>query len=99
MNFAFLDPHPVQNKVFRTNARLDETFDPIGLFCRDQRLPTYLDNASMGQHPRGPDYGVFDFANLFSDALNKQSLNRLSHDKKGEFLARFEHKVSDHTPL
>jgi len=77
----------------------DETFDQIGLFCRDQRMPTYLDNETMGQDPHGPDYGVFDFANLFSDALNNQSLDRLSPDKKGEFLARFEHKVSDHMTL
>ena len=62
-------------------------------------MPTYLENATMGQNPRGPDYGVFDFANLFSEALNNQSLDRLSPDAKGKFLARFEHKVSDHMPL
>ena len=99
VNFPFLDPHPGRKKVFRTNARQDETFDQIGLFCRDRRMPTYLDNANMGQDPRGPDYGVFDFANLFSEALTGQSLDRLSPDDKKEFLARFEHKVSDHMPL
>ena len=99
VNFPFLDPYPGQNKVFRTNARLDETFDQIGLFFRDKRLPTYLDNKSVGHNPRGPDYGVFDFANLFSEALNDQSLDQLSSDTKSEFLARFEHKVSDHMPL
>ena len=62
-------------------------------------MPTYLDNETMGQHPRGPDYGVFDFASLFSDTLNNQPLDQLPPDKKGEFLSRFEHKVSDHMPL
>lgn len=99
VNFPFLDPYPGRKKVFRTNARLDQTFDQIGLFCRDQRMPSYLDNTSMGQHPRGPDYGVFHFPMLFSKALNGQSLDRLSRDARGEFLARFEHKVSDHMPL
>ena len=32
VNFPFLDPHPGQSEVFRTNARLTETFDQIGLF-------------------------------------------------------------------
>jgi endonuclease/exonuclease/phosphatase family metal-dependent hydrolase len=99
VNFPFLDPYPGRKEVFRTNARLDQTFDQIGLFCRDQRMPTYLDNARAGQDPRGPDYGVFDFASLFSEALNNQSLDQLSPDAKSEFLARFEHKVSDHMPL
>ena len=99
VNFPFLDPYPGRKKVFRTNARLNETFDQIGLFCRDRRMPSYLDNATMGQNPRGPDYGVFDSANLFSEALNNQPFDRLSPDAKGEFLARFEHKVSDHMPL
>ena len=62
-------------------------------------MPTYLENASMGQHPRGPNYGVFDFANLFSKAMNDQSLDQLSPEANGEFLARFEHKVSDHMPI
>jgi hypothetical protein len=41
----------------------------------------------------------YDFANLFSEALNDQPLDRLPPEAKGGFLARFEHKVSDHMPL
>lgn len=99
VNFPFLDPHPSRKKVFRTNARLNETFDQIGLFFRDKRFPTHLENAKMGQNERGSDYGVFDFVNLFSKVLNKKPLHSLTSDAKKKFLARFEHKVSDHMPL
>ncbi len=30
--FPFLDSHPIRNTLFRTNARLQETFDHIGFF-------------------------------------------------------------------
>lgn len=99
VNFPFLDVHPNREDVFRTNARLTETFDQIGLFNRDPRLPTYMDNASMGADPKGPDYGVFEFGNLFSEALMRRSYHRLSARRKASLVSRFEHKVSDHLPL
>ena len=48
------------------NARMTETFDHVGLFNRDPRLPSYTENATMGANPLGPDYGVFEFGDLFS---------------------------------
>ena len=99
VNFPFLDIHPTRDKHFRSNARLTESFDQIGLFSRDSRLPTFQDNATMGQDFRGPDFGVFDFVNLFSDAVLGRGFADLSRSEKTEFLARFEHKVSDHMPL
>lgn len=99
VNFPFLDVHPGRQEVFRTNARLTETFDQIGLFNRDPRLPGYTDNASMGADPRGPDYGVFEFGNLFSEALMGCPYLELSAREGRSFVARFEHKVSDHLPL
>lgn len=104
VNFPFLDPHPKgDGKVFRTNARLSETFDQIGLFSRDKRLPDFRDNTTMGTNPVGPDYGVFNFVELFSQALRGRPFEDLNKPEKKaekkEFLARFEHKVSDHMPL
>lgn len=99
VNFPFLDPYPGKKEVFRTNACLDETFDQIGLFSRDMRFPSHSDNARAGQDPRGPDYGVFDSVNLFSEALNDQPLDALPRETRAALLARFEHKVSDHLPL
>ncbi|MCZ6790044.1 MAG: endonuclease/exonuclease/phosphatase [Chloroflexi bacterium] len=95
----FLDAHPKRTKPFRTNARLSETFDQICLFSRDARLPTFEDNGSMGRDPRGPDYGVFEFVNLFSEALLQAPFESLERSDRADFIARFEHKVSDHMPL
>jgi len=99
VNFPFLDPHPTRQEPFRTNARFTQTFDQIGFFSRDSRLPTHKEHTSMGRASRGPDYGVFEFVNLFSDALIGKPFESLSPGEKREFLARFEHKVSDHMPL
>ncbi len=99
VNFPFLDVHPGRRGVFRTNARMTETFDQIGLFNRDPRLPTYLDNPTMGAQVQGPDYGVFEFCNLFSEAVLDRPLEELSATERSGLMARFEHKVSDHMPL
>jgi len=98
VNFPFLDPHP-QDGLQRTNARLTETFDQIGLFFREKGLPTYLDNEHMGDHPQGPDFRVFNFANLFSKALLGKEYGNLTKAEKDALVKRFEHKVSDHMPL
>ena len=99
VNFPFLDVHPGRQDIFRTNARMTETFDQIGLFNRDPRLPTHLDNAAMGAQVRGPDYGVFEFGNLFSEAVLGSPLQELPSNEKRDLIARLEHKVSDHMPL
>lgn len=99
VNFPFLDIHPQQDKFFRTNARLSETFDHIGLFSRDRRLPTYLDNATMGENRTGSDYGVFNFVELFAEALHGKTFEALSASEQAALVAKFEHKVSDHMPL
>ena len=39
LNFPFLDVHPQQEEVFRTAARLKDTYDQIALLIRDSRLP------------------------------------------------------------
>ena len=94
VNFPFLDTHPDQHDIFRTNARLSQTYDQIGLFSRDKRLPAFTDNQTiMGKNPTGPDYGVFNFAQLFSEALN------VPESQQKDFYDRFQHKVSDHMPL
>lgn len=103
VNFPFLDVHPAQTHHFRSNARMSETFDQIGLFSRDRRLPTFLDNPTMGQQPRGPDYGMFNFVDLFSQALHDRPFAQLkvdlSSDELQAFFSRFEHNVSDHMPI
>ena len=104
INFPFIDIHPkvIQENaagVYRTNARLTETFDQIGLFFSDRRFPTFDENEYMGMIPEGPDYGVFNFVELFSIALNNKSFEKLTKKEKKELIKRFEHEVSDHMPL
>lgn len=99
VNFPFLDPHPGREAVFRTNARMTETFDQIGLFFRDQRFPPCDVNEDMGSHPEGPDYGVFDFVDLFARAVLNKPFAELQKQEKTDLVKRFEHKVSDHLPL
>lgn len=99
VNFPFLDRHPRHGRYLRTNARLDETFDQIGIFGRDRRLPSHDELAQMGQNPRGPDYGVFDFTELFSRTLRGQSYSTLTEKQKRELVGRYQWEVSDHMPL
>ena len=97
--FPFLDPHPVSQQLIRTNARLKETFDHIGFFNHDPRLPQFTQRSVMGSVERGPDYGMFNFVQLFSDALNDKPLEELTPDEKKAFYRKFEHEVSDHMPI
>ena len=94
VNFPFLDIHPGHREIFRTNARESQTYDQIGLFSRDKRLPTYeMNETEMGKKPTGPDYGVFNFTELFATALG------VPDPQRGNLIKRFEHKVSDHMPI
>ena len=101
VNFPFLTVHKGKKKVFKTNARGKETFDQIGLFFRDPGLPTYDLNKNMDDetNPRGPNYGMFHFVNLFSNALKNKDYSKLTKSQKKEFVKRFEFEVSDHMPI
>ncbi len=102
VNFPFLDSHPIHKKVLKTNARLTETFDQIGMFFRDTNKlwPTYEDNANMGIQVNGSDYGVFNFVELFRNALSiTTEVGDMTTAQKEKFFGRFEHNVSDHMPL
>ncbi len=105
--FPFLSPHPQRpaqqlmgsdGRPLQTNARLTETFDQIGFFSHDARLKS-LQNEDAGAAERGPDFGVFDFVNLFSEALLGMPFEKLAKEQQVALIKRFEHKVSDHMPL
>ena len=99
VNFPFLNKHKGQKTVFRTNARLTETFDQIDLFFRDARFPTFDLNTTMGDEARGPDFGMFNFVELFSESLFGKPRSKLTKAQEENFFSRFEHKVSDHMPI
>jgi len=101
INFPFLDAHRQHGAVFNTNARMNQTFDQIGLFFRDQRWPSEDQNELMPL-PSGESYGVFNFAELFAMALRGRTLTELFADPdfdKRDFYSFFEYNVSDHMPL
>ncbi|MDE0067850.1 MAG: endonuclease/exonuclease/phosphatase family protein [Acidimicrobiaceae bacterium] len=99
INFPFLDAHKNHDGVFRTNARRSQTYDHIGLFAHDPRLPTYGKNEQMPETPEGPDYGVFDFMTLFSEALYEKPWTDLTNAERKTLWKNAEHSVSDHMPL
>lgn len=94
VNFPFIDKHPDCADVFRTNVRESETYDQIGIFFRDKRLPSFeINETEMGKNPTGPDYGVFNYTDLFADALGIADADR------NTLIGKFEHSVSDHHPI
>ena len=99
INFPFLDRHKGRDGVFRTNARQSQTYDHIGLFAHDPRLPAYDKNELMPEAPEGPDYGVFDFMGLFSESIYGKTWDDLGEAERKALWAKSEHSVSDHLPL
>lgn len=101
--FPFLDRHPKHRRFLRTNARASQTYDHIGFFrgAGEQRLPNdeWLDGWTPRRNPDAFEFGVFDFADLFSQTLRDKSYRGLSADEKKSLGASFEHTVSDHLPI
>jgi hypothetical protein len=90
---------PDHRNVFRTNARADQTYDHIAFFGHDGRMPNNTHTDLARQTPDGFDYGVFNFADLFAEALFGEPVMALSAAKKKQLFAKFEHDVSDHMPI
>lgn len=120
VSFPFIFPHPRlaqeppsdPDGILRSNVRLSQTYDQIGVFSVDKRIggrmattPTgHSEIEEWGKNEVGPDYGVFDFANLFCRALKRgKNLEEVAAaEGKGArtaLIKRFEHKVSDHMPI
>ena len=105
VNFPFLDRHRTQEgllhdgEVFRTNARLNQTYDQIGLFGPDGWVWNFDQNETLPVHSLGPDYGMFNFEELFAQALFSQRFHELSEPDRDSIWERSEHKVSDHMPI
>ena len=114
VSFPFLVPHPnprqkhPADELFRTNIRLNQTYDQIGIFSRDKLLRKYIETSpdathrtpkAWAQSDTGPDYGVFNFTDLFCVALADKPYAELGRSERAALLKRFEHKVSDHMPI
>lgn len=100
--FPFIDKHPNFPKVFTTNARANQTFDQIAFFlgAEEKRLPNHTWHGDIDKKdPDGFDYGVFNFAELFAQALLGKSYLRLNKTEKKKLGKKFENSVSDHLPI
>ena len=54
---------------------------------------------TVSNHLGSRYFGVFDFADLFSQTMRGKSYRGLSADEKKNLGASFEHTVSDHLPI
>ena len=101
-NFPLLDPHP-SGGLLRTNARQNQTYDQIGIFAHDQRLPDARANRRAGELGLdGYDYGVFRFTDLFAEALRNKPvgtpLEQMRAADRKWIIDRTKWDVSDHMP-
>jgi hypothetical protein len=102
VNFPFLNVHPDQVSLFNTNARKTETFDHIAFFIdrNETGLPFDTDNQNAGQGgTNGYDFGVFDFSELFSQAVHGKSFHGLTNSQISGIFSKAKADVSDHMPI
>lgn len=103
----FIDRHPATGEYLRSNARQKETYDQIIFFRsgREERMPHvgWKTRVPAGPpvNPDGYNFGVFNFVELFAEALHGKTYDELSQDDEEtkDFLDRFQHSVSDHMPI
>ena len=105
VNFPFIEPreNPITGKVetIRTNARMSETFDQVGIIAADKRLPGFADNKDAGKTKDGYDYQCFNFSDLFAEAIHGEGtlIADMPKSQQGKFVDHFQHDVSDHMPI
>ncbi len=96
-NFPMLTPHPTHG-VLRTALRQKQTYDQIGFFSRDSRLPTPDDNDNAGATANGYDYGVFNLADMIAQAIHGKSIHDVTASQRKKIYQKSEYKLSDHMP-
>jgi endonuclease/exonuclease/phosphatase family metal-dependent hydrolase len=102
VNFPFLDVHHGQTSLFNTNARKTKTFDHVAFFVdkNEAGLPLEIHNKLAGQEgPNDYDYGVFDFSELFAQALYGKSFFQLNETQIKSIYSKSSADVSDHMPI
>lgn len=98
VNFPLLTDHPESGRL-TTNIRLNQTYDQIALFSHDKRLPTDKANKTAGANGvNGYDYGVFNFSELFAQALYEKSFTELNKIQQKTIIKKSENDISDHMP-
>ena len=97
-NFPLLSEHPKLG-IIKTALRQKQTYDQIGIFSNDPRLPTPDDNDIAGSTAGGYDYGVFNIANLVSNALHGKDIDQVTAKQQKAIYKKAEYDISDHMPI
>jgi hypothetical protein len=97
-NFPILTAHPVHG-ILKTALRQENTYDQIGIFSNDPRLPTPKDNETAGNTVGGYDYGVFNIANLIANALHGKDIDQVTSKQRKALYKKAEYDISDHMPI
>ena len=97
-NFPLLSKHPKLG-IIKTALRQKQTYDQIGIFSNDPRLPTPDDNDIAGSTAGGYDYGVFNIANLVSNALHGKDIAQVTAKQQKAIYKKAEFDISDHMPI
>ncbi|MEE8578224.1 MAG: endonuclease/exonuclease/phosphatase, partial [candidate division Zixibacteria bacterium] len=98
VNFPILSEHPERGKL-RTALRQEQTYDQIGIFARDKRLPTPNDNDTAGTVEGEFDYGVFNIGDLIAMALHNKPIAELTIKQQRAIFEKAEFDISDHMPV
>lgn len=97
-NFPLLSTHP-KHGIIKTALRQKQTYDQIGIFSNDPRLPTPEDNSLAGNTVSGYDYGVFNIADLFAMALHGKKIDEVTPKQRKSIYKKAEFDISDHMPI
>lgn len=97
--FPFITQHPRQKELLRTTARLTQTYDQIGFFSTDSRLPKAASRHVLDVPGALKDYGVFNFSDLFARAVYKKPYKDMNQREASKLINKCQHTVSDHLPL
>ena len=100
-------PKPADSKIFRTNILQSQTYDQIAIFSQDEALGKRLETrhtghankAAWASSPTGPDYGVFNFSDLFCVALTGKPFHDVEKATRKELVKKYDFSVSDHMPI
>ena len=93
-----LSEHP-QHGYLKTALRQKATYDQIGLFTNDSRLPKSQDNQTAASTADGFNYGVFNIANLIGQALHGKNIEELTTTQRKAIFKKAEFDISDHMPI
>lgn len=99
--FPFITPHPEKPEkgTFRSNARLTQTYDQIGFFTTDRRLPKAANRHNLSVPGALKDYGLFNFTDLFARSVYDKPYEKMNKREVNRLINRFQHTVSDHLPI